>query len=253
MSEYRVAIGIFAGIAEKSSLRRKRKQKNTKISKLQTIAGEKKLKTTNSARSDKNAGSLDRWRRRENSHVGKRSKSLNNQRECRNRVKTLQLSRAGSKSIVRGRKKESVERSNFKTSCITCRTDMFDGKFKRGRATTRNEKPCNHIEKGLLAKGSLTEKSKIRFFICLAVSKYLALERALIAIIQMLLIMSGIETNPGPMTENNAPCCNASQHFNRVKNSIKKNKNNFQSKIVPGSLSKKVIEVEETGGKILHF
>ena len=58
LSEYRVAIGIFAGIAEKSSLRRKRKQKNTKISKLQTIAGEKKLKTTNSARSDKNAGSL---------------------------------------------------------------------------------------------------------------------------------------------------------------------------------------------------
>ena len=99
----------------------------------------------------------------------------------------------------------------------------------------------------------MTDESKKRFFICLAVSKYLALERALTAIIQMLLIMSGIETNPGPATENSGPCCNASQHFNRVKNSIKKNKNNFQSKIVPGSLSKKVIAVEETGGKILHF
>ena len=59
LSEYRVAIGRFAGIAKKSSLRQKRKQKNSKISKLQSIAREKKLKTTNSAKSAKNAGSLD--------------------------------------------------------------------------------------------------------------------------------------------------------------------------------------------------
>ena len=145
--------------------------------------------------------------------------------------------------------------NNFRNSCIKCKTGMFDGKFQRGRATkvTRNGKLCSHIEKGLMTEDSLTEESKTRFFICLAVSKYLALERALTAIIQILLIMSGIETNPGPATENSGPCCNASQHFNRVKNSIKKNKNNFQSKIVQGSLSKKVIAVEETGGNILHF
>ena len=77
------------------------------------------------------------------------------------------------------------------------------------------------------------------------------LERALSAVVQMLLLRSGIETNPGPTIENDSPCCNASQHFNRVKNTIAKAKNNFKSKVTPDTLSKRVIEIEETGDYLL--
>ena len=80
----------------------------------------------------------------------------------------------------------------------------------------------------------------------------------MIAVIQMLLVRSGIETNPGPTTtEDDSPCCNASQHFNRVKNTMAKAQNNFQSKVTQDTLSKKVIELEETGDyirlKIAYF
>ena len=66
----------------------------------------------------------------------------------------------------------------------------------------------------------------------------------------MLLIRSGIETNPGPTNGDDSPCCNASQHFNRVKNTIAKAQNNFKSKVTPDTLSKKVIEIEETGNDL---
>ena len=69
----------------------------------------------------------------------------------------------------------------------------------------------------------------------------------MIAVVQMLLVRSGIETNPGPTNGNDFPCCQANQHFNRVKNTIVKAQNNFQSKVTQETLSKKVIDIEETG------
>ena len=83
--------------------------------------------------------------------------------------------------------------------------------------------------------------------------KCLLLERAVTAVVQMLLVRSGIETNPGPTNGNDSPCCNASQHFNRVKNTIAKAKHSFQSKVNPDTLSRKVIEIEETGIHIIFI
>ena len=64
---------------------------------------------------------------------------------------------------------------------------------------------------------------------------------------EMLLVRSGIETNPGPTSPADSSCCNAFQHFKRVKNQMKKAQESFQSKVTQDTLTKKVIEIEETG------
>ena len=73
------------------------------------------------------------------------------------------------------------------------------------------------------------------------------LEFAISGIIQMLLVMSGIETNPGPTTPANSQCCNASQHFNRVKKVIAKVHENFRTKVQADTLTKPAIEIHEAG------
>ena len=81
------------------------------------------------------------------------------------------------------------------------------------------------------------------------------LEFAISGIIQLLLVMSGIETNPGPPAPPNSSCCNANQHFNRVKRVIADAPRNFRTKLVPGTLTKvvpdnltqAVIEIHEAG------
>ena len=83
----------------------------------------------------------------------------------------------------------------------------------------------------------------------------LKLEFAICDIIQMLLVMSGIETNPGPTNPtgsgsasgSDTTCCNAGQHFNRVKRVIADVQNNFRSKVGPDTLTKPVIEIHEAG------
>ena len=73
------------------------------------------------------------------------------------------------------------------------------------------------------------------------------LEFAISGIIQMLLVMSGIETNPGP---SDTGCCEASQQYNRVKGLIEDAQKNFRSKVQPDTLTKPVIEIHEAGGWI---
>ena len=88
---------------------------------------------------------------------------------------------------------------------------------------------------------------QLHFLTCLAGSECFMLEVTLFTIVQMLLVMYGIETNPGPTTPISSACCNASQHFNRVKNTIREARNKFCSKVAQDTLTKKVIEVDETG------
>ena len=211
----------------------------------------------NSTKLKGSSGSLDRWTRREKSQdIGQRSKSLNQTREGRSRTRKPQVSRNRSQSLIRIRKGIA---DNFKNSCIACKTDLFDQRRQRGRSTKtlrqsrqepKQESCCSHP-----GKDDVIEGSQLKLFTCV---ECLMLERAMIAVIQMLLVRSGIETNPGPTTTgDDSPCCNASQHFNRVKNTITKARDSFQSKVTPDTLSKKVIEIEETGNyvrlKIAYF
>ena len=75
------------------------------------------------------------------------------------------------------------------------------------------------------------------------------LEFAISDIIQMLLVMSGIEKNPGPASSTDTTCCNAGQHFNRVRKVIADVQNNFRTKVVPDTLTKPVVEIHEAGEK----
>ena len=88
------------------------------------------------------------------------------------------------------------------------------------------------------------EATELCYLTSAAFSGYFLLEQAIFTIIQMLLVRSGVETNPGPTSQT---CCLAYQHFKRVKNTIEKAGNNFNSKVTDDALKKKVIEIEETG------
>ena len=67
------------------------------------------------------------------------------------------------------------------------------------------------------------------------------LEFAISGIIQMLLVMSGVETNPGP---SDTECCESIQHFNRVKKDVPKN---FSSKFELDTLTKLVTKKDKAG------
>ena len=257
LSEYRAAIGRFACVAEYARYRQKRKWKKPKLTK--KVDGEKNPKTTNSTKFKEGSGSLDRWKRRDKSHdVARRGKSLGHLREGRQRIRTMLPSRTKSRSLSRGRKEKSKAiTDHFKDACNACKTEMFDQRWQRGRSTknikqapqrSKQEKCCPHAE-----KKTFSETNQLCFFTCFALAECVMLERALAAVVQMLLLRSGIETNPGPTKDEDSPCCNASQHFNRVKNSIAKAQNSFQSKVTPDTLSKKVIEIEETGNGLIFI
>ena len=74
------------------------------------------------------------------------------------------------------------------------------------------------------------------------------LEFAFSSIIKILLVRSGIETNPGPPTTTTTTwCCTASQQFNRVKRKITEVQGSFQSSVGRDTLTSAVIEIEESG------
>ena len=73
------------------------------------------------------------------------------------------------------------------------------------------------------------------------------LQFAIFGIIQMLLVMSGIETNPGPASATDTTCCYTGQHCNRVKRVIADVQMNFRTKVAPDTLTKPVIEIHEAG------
>ena len=268
MSEYRAAIGRFAGIAIRARCSRKGKWKRPKWANMRKIKSKdthlEKQKQIKSRRSQSlgsekcEAPSCD---------LGRRSRSLKNQTEAKSPKSPSSAVRVESPKPNQ-RRHEKVKKINdgiFKTACISCKTDWFDQLRKRGRAAkTLKNNVCPHANKNQRAADCRTEEQKVKLFACFAISVWFTLERAVTAIVRMLLVRSGIETNPGPTNENdpdhssfetkpgpanenNSICCSASQHFKGVKNRIARTQKNFESKILPDSLSKKVIEVVETG------
>ena len=240
MTEYRAAIGRFACLAISSTFPLRRRCKKPKLE-----GGENPIITTKSTNLKGSSGSLDRYKRRNKRYeVGQRSKSLNERREGRSRIRKPQLPRARSQSLSRGRKgKQNVISDHFKNACVACKTDLFDQRWERGRSRQTCQESKQESFCSCPGKGDHIEASQLKFL----------LELAIIAVVQMLLVRSGIETNPGPTNGNDSPCCNASQHFNRVKNTIAKAKHSFQSKVNPDTLSRKVIEIEETGIHIIFI
>ena len=118
-------------------------------------------------------------------------------------------------------------------------------KRERGRSCKRLSQPC----KGHFSHVGERPKraAQLHFLTSVAASGCLLLEQTIFFIVEILLVRAGIETNPGPTSPTNPTCCNAFQHFKRVRNTIGKAKENFKSKVAQDTLTKKVIEIEETG------
>ena len=152
-------------------------------------------------------------------------------------------------------------RENLRQGCTQDLTSAFvaelqdhswvekDQNMQNRGSSCQGKHQDERAEEGSMAR---MQPNLLHFLTFLAASECVMLERALFAIVQMLLVRSGVETNPGPTTTpaGSSSCCNASQHFNRVKNTIAEAHNNFRSKVRQDTLTKKVIEVEETGNSL---
>ena len=255
LCEYRAAIGAFAWIAANTGRQRKSKSKTQKSSRLRGVNEEERCEKGQSSCPGQVRGkrfvSLGGWKTRSISdHTEKRSRSLNKRKE---RNKSSQPVGRRESCVQRRRKPQNVTSDSFKNSCIACKTILFDQKSQRGRAGRKITKQCNGTNEdrncsrndGRLSSRTINEETRTLYFLTsIAASGCLLMEQAIFTIVQILLVRSGVETNPGPTSQT---CCLAYQHFKRVKNTIEKAQNNFKSKITDDTLTKKVIEIEETG------
>ena len=185
---------------------------------------------------NKSAVSLDRRRQRSQSKVS----------GTRSRNKSLQLGRKPD-LLIRRRSQSSFKRRKNgsdntaggpKVACVQCKIDWLNHDWQRGRRKKRDK---DLEQKSCCAEEVYSRARNIHYLICSTALECMTIEFALASVVQMLLIRSGIETNPGPS------CCSASLHFKRVNNSIATAERNFQSRLTPSTLSDKNIEIVETG------
>ena len=147
LSEYRAAVGAFAWIAVNASLRWRSKSKSKKSSRPRAVAAKERSETkgisADPVQIKKRSMSLDQCRTRDRSKtVGRRSKTLN-QREHGVRSCEQVAFRTRSQSHVERRKKIlDATVDIFKNSCISCKTELFNEKWERGRSCKRLRQPC---------------------------------------------------------------------------------------------------------------
>ena len=161
--------------------------------------------------------------------------------------------RSRSPSNKRKTKRDKSVKS-FTKYCIDCKTTVVDKGGQRGRRRERMRQECattpcrEHYSLDSSEVVLKTEDEISNFLTCTAAYECFLLEQAIFTVVQMLLLQAGIESNPGPTSLTSSPCgCNASQHFNRVKNVIAEAQGSFQSKITQDTLTKKAVEIHETG------
>ena len=247
MSEYRVAIGVFAAVATKASLpwrsKAKQKQKTKRLGKK-----ERRVKREEGCfQGGKRCVSLDR----QNPWVGskpieRRSQTLNDKERgglpysCRSRSPSNKRKTKRDKSV-----------KSFTKYCIDCKTTVVDKGGQRGRRRERMRQECattpcrEHYSLDSSEVVLKTEDKISNFLTCTAAYECFLLEQAIFTVVQMLLLQAGIESNPGPT--NPTECCNTSQHFNKVRNVIAEAQRSFKSKVAQDTLTKKVVDIQETG------
>ena len=185
---------------------------------------------------NKSAVSLDRRRQRSQSRVsGTRNRNLSLQSR---RKPNLSVRLRGRSSSTRREKSSDNTARRPKDACVQCKIDWLNHDWQRGR---RRKRDRDLEQKSCCAEEVYSRARNIHYLICSTALECMTIEFALASVVQMLLIRSGIETNPGPS------CCSASSHFKRVSNSIATAERSFQSRLTPSTLSDKNIEIVETG------
>ena len=255
LCEYRAVVGAFAWIAVNAGLRWRSRTKKQKSSKLRELGKEERCKRERSPNSDllkKRCVSLDRWRTRDRiRNVGQRSQTLNERKERERRHVSF---RTRSQSHAqRKRKNQEMTTGTFKNSCIDCKTKLFKERVERGRSAHHFREKCSHDYQRAGNKTRDIEQVQLQFLASAAASVCLLLEQAIFTIVQILLVRAGVETNPGPTSPSSPPCCNASQHFNRVKNTMEKAQRLFRTKVTQDTLTRKAVVIEQTGIFLPHY
>ena len=263
LAAYRLVIGAFARIAAHAGVRLGRKAKHKKRNPLRKLGSSDKEETSKSDQVRGRWKSLERDKRNEpGKFVCQRSRSLS-QRASRKRACCDDFRRRSPSLVTRSPDKKY---DSFKDACVACKTELFDQRWRRGRGRQRNRPKCQRscedhhcrfVENGIENETrNPIREAPIHLLLSVAASECLLAEAlgVIFTVVQMLLVRAGIETNPGPTTisSTSSPCCKAYQHFRRVKNTIEKAHENFKSKVTDETLTKKVIEIEETGRYVFN-
>ena len=198
MSEYRAVIGRFAAVARHLQLYQKTKSKHLKSKRVKEKSGdtspnEQLLKT---ARFNRSCGSLERWARRRRRSLSKQRSTTCGPQSKRDQIRKRSSARKRSQSCAKRREiGPSLNTQNLKDACTRCRIDWVSQGFQRGRRakTQIGRKQCCTLR----SNETDIETRNLRRFTCMAVSECVLMELAIVAVVQMLLIRSGIETNPG--------------------------------------------------------
>ena len=249
LCEYRAVVGAFAWIAINAGLGWRSRTKKQKSRKLREVGKEERCKrerSPNSKMLKKRCVSLDRWRTRGRiRNVGQRSQTLNERKERGRRH--VSFRRRSQSHAQRKRKNQEMTTGTLKNSCIDCKTKLFKERVERGRRPHHFREKCSHDYERAGNKSKDIEQIQLQFLASAAASVCLLLEQTIFTIVQILLVRAGVETNPGPTSPSSPPCCNASQHFNRVKNTMEKAQRLFQTKVTQDTLTRKAVVIEQTG------
>ena len=201
LGQYRAIIGRFAAVALHLQLFHKTKTKHLKSKRVKEkkAATSPKEQLLKSDRFNRSCGSLDRWattRKRRNSK--QRSTTCSPQSK-RDHIRKRSSARKRSQSCAKRRKLgPRLKTQDLKDACTRCRIDWVSQGFKRGRTRRAKaqigRKQCCTLRE---SKKADIETRNLGIFTCMAVSECILMEVAVATVVQMLLIRSGIEMNPG--------------------------------------------------------
>ena len=201
MAEYRAAIGGFAAVTLHLQSYQRRKKRSVKATHTnEPRVTKKKPREEDGFKHDKydrGWGSLDRWKTKGGGNHNQRSITLCPRLKPEGIKRIIPSLRERSQSCAR-RREGASGLSNLKDACNVCKTEWVIQGGQRGRPRKESRRmdlsPCCKTSGENPKK---IEEVPLRLFTCLAVSECLLTELALATVVHILLIRSGIETNPG--------------------------------------------------------
>ena len=198
LAEYRAAIGRFAAVAFHLQLYQRTKTKHLKSKRVKEKNGDNnpKEESSNADNGNRCYGSLDRWATTRKRRGSKQRSATFGPQPKRDHIRKIRSTRRRSQSCAKRRNGSvGLATQDLKDACIRCRTDWVSQGWERGRTRRgKTQKQC------CLFRGSHEndiETRNLGILTYMAVSECMILELAIATVVQMLLIRSGIEMNPG--------------------------------------------------------
>ena len=201
LAQYRATIGRFAAVAFHLQLYQRSKTKHLRSKRVREKNGDDnpKEELSKSDQFNRLCGSLDRWERTRKRRGSKLRSATYGPQPKRDHTRKTWSTRKRSQSCAKRRKGSfGLTTQDLKDACTRCRTNWVSQGCKRGR--TRRAKAQMSRKQCCSLKGSNEndiETRNLGILTYMAVSECMLLELAIATVVQMLLIRSGIEMNPG--------------------------------------------------------